>query len=238
VKTPYGLQLVDDCSHCRLEKTSGHFCSLPGRVLEPLSKASHQSTYPSGSRLFTEGQSPRGAYILCSGRVKLSTTSREGKVLIVKLAEAGEVLGLSAVVSGTPYEVSAESSGPCLVRFVERESLLRLLSQHGELGLRAAQVLSIQFQAAYRDIHDLVLARSSVGKVAKLLLSWSSEHEGRCVESRIMSNLTHEELGQMIGASRETVTRVLSHLKRKEVIRVEGSTVVIRNRTALEAMIA
>ena len=111
---------------------------------------------------------------------------------------------------------------------------------HGELGLHAAQALSKEFQSAYRDIHELVLARSSTGKLARLLLSWASgrEHPEQDREIRVRSVLTHEEMAQMIGSSRETVTRLLSELKKKELIRLEGSTLVIRNRTALEALAA
>jgi CRP/FNR family transcriptional regulator len=183
---------------------------------------------------------PRGALVLCSGKVKLSTTSREGKVLILKMAEAGEVLGLSAVISGTCYELTAETAGPCQVNFIEREALMRMVERSGELGLHSAQALSREFQSAYRDIHDLVLARSSAGKLARLLLSWTTgrEKENAASEIRIRSSLTHEEMAQMIGSSRETVTRLLSDLKKKELIRLEGSTSVIRNKTALEAIAA
>jgi CRP/FNR family transcriptional regulator len=213
------------------------FCNLSVAVLKELGAASHQSTYPGDAVLFVEGQMPRGAYVLCSGKVKLSTTSREGKMLILKLAQSGDVLGLSAVISGSSYEVTAETSGPCLVNFVERETLIRLIQKHGEIGLRTAEALSRQFRAAYRDVHDLVLARSSAGKIAKLLLSWSEPRDQAATsEIRIKSTLTHEEMAQMIGASRETVTRVLSTLKKKQLIRLEGSTLIIRNRSGLEAL--
>jgi CRP/FNR family cyclic AMP-dependent transcriptional regulator len=100
--------------------------------------------------------------------------------------------------------------------------------------------LSREFQSAYRDIHELVLARSSAGKLARLLLSWSDarERDSACREIRIRSSMTHEEIAQMIGPSRETVTRLLSELKKKELICLEGSTLVIRNRPALEALAA
>ncbi len=127
--------------------------------------------------MFVEGQVPRGAFVLCSGKVKLSTTSRDGKVLILKMAEPGEVLGLSAVISGEPYEVTAETASPCQVNFVEREALMRLMEKNSELGLHSAQALSKEFQSAYRDIHDLVFARSSAGKLARLLLSWTPGRE-------------------------------------------------------------
>ena len=235
MNTPYGLEIIDSCLNCRLRKQQS-FCNMSGTLLKTFSSASHPGTYPGGAVLFVEGQIPRGAFLLCSGRVKLSTTSRDGKVLILKIAEAGDMLGLSAVISGTAYEVTAETSAPCHVNFVERSALIDLIGRNGELGLRAAESLSREFQSAYRDIHDLVLARSSAGKLARLLLSWTPGDAKTEREIRIRSSLTHEEMAQMIGASRETVTRLLSDLKKKEFIRLEGSTLVIRNKPALEAL--
>jgi len=237
MNTPYGLEIIESCMNCELRKEHS-FCNMSYGLLKNLSASSHQCTYPGGAVLFVEGQMPRGAFMLCSGQVKLSTTSREGKVLILKIAEAGDVLGLSAVISDTPYEMTAESSTPCQVNFVERESLIELIGKNGEAGLRSAEALSREFQSAYRDIHDLVLARSSAGKLARLLLSWTDRHDQAEREIRIHSSLTHEEMAQMIGASRETVTRLISDLKRKDLIRLDGSTLVIRNKTALEALAA
>ena len=239
MNTPYGLEIIENCVTCKLRKEKW-FCGLSPGVLQPFSAAGHLSTYPGDAVLFVEGQTPRGVLVLCSGKVKLSTTSRDGKVLILKMAEPGEALGLSAVISGTPYEVTAETVGPCQVNFIDRDALMKLLDKHGELGLHSAQALSREFQSAYRDIHELVLARSSAGKLARLLLSWSGGHdrESGAREIRIRSSMTHEEIAQMIGSSRETVTRLLSELKKKELIRLEGSTLVIRNRTALEALAA
>src|SRR5207245_212611 len=116
MNTPYGLEIVDSCLSCKLRKDSW-FCGLSPDVLKLLSAASHLSTYPGGAVLFVEGQMPRGAFVLCSGKAKLSTTSRDGKVLILKITEAGEVLGLSAVISGEPFELTAETAGPCQVNF-------------------------------------------------------------------------------------------------------------------------
>lgn len=238
MNTPYGLEMSDSCLTCKLSKDRW-FCRFSHESLKSLSGASHLATYPGGALLFVEGQTPRGAHILCSGKVKLSTTSREGKVLILKMAEAGSVLGLSAVIAGEPYQLTAETAMPCQVNFVEREALIRLIEKNGEIGLHSTEVLSREFQSAYRDIHDLILARSSAGKLARLLLSWTPGRDiAGAKELRIRSGVTHEEMAQMIGSSRETVTRLLSDLKKKELIRLEGSTLVIRNRVALEAMAA
>lgn len=239
MNTPYGLEMIESCLTCKLRKNKW-FCGFSTETLRAFSAASHPAVYPGSALLFVEGQSPHGALVLCSGKVKLSTTSREGKILILKVAVAGDVLGLSAAISGTPFEVTAETLGPCHVNFIEREALVRLMERNGELGIHAAQALSIEFQSMYRDIHELVLARSSAGKLARLLLSWSTGREKDLLSSevRIRGIMTHEEMAQMIGASRETVTRLLSDLKKKEFIRLEGATLVIRNRIALEAMAA
>ncbi len=179
---------------------------------------------------------PRGAFVLCSGKVKISTTSKEGKVLVLKVVEPGEIMGLSAMISGEAYEVTAETMGPSLVNFVEQEGLLQLMETSGELGMRSAQAVSREFQFTYREIHELVLSRSSSGKLARLLLSWVGHDASKDSEFRIHAPATHEEMAQRIGASRETVTRLLSELRKKDLIRLDGATLVITNRPALEAL--
>jgi len=235
MNTPYGLQLVENCLTCPLRKDNW-YCGLSADLLKSFNEFSHLTTYPGGAVLFVEGQMPRGAFVLCSGKVKLSTTSKEGKVLVLKVVEPGEVIGLSALISGEAFEVTAETMGPCLVNFVEQEGLLHLMEGSGELGLRSAQAVSREFQFTYREIHELVLSRSSSGKLARLLLSWISHEAGKGPEVRIHAPVTHEEMAQRIGASRETVTRLLSELRKKDLIRLEGTTLVIKNRPALEAL--
>ena len=213
--TPYGLELVENCTSCTLRKNN-FFCQFSGDLLRSFESLSHLTSYPGGAVLFVEGQMPRGAFVLCSGKVKISTTSKEGKVLILRTAEPGDVIGMSAVISGQTYEIAAETLGPCLVNFVEREGLLRLIERNGELGLRSALAVSREFQDAYREIHELVLTRSSSGKLARLLLSWVGR-DGEAREVRIQTPVTHEEMAQRIGASRETVTRLISELRKQRV---------------------
>jgi CRP/FNR family transcriptional regulator len=235
MKAPYGLNIIEDCTECTNTRP-GFFCGFSDPVLQSLNLISHKSTFPAGAILFVEGQAPRGMFILCSGRVNLSTTSREGKVLILKTAEAGEALGLSAAISGAGYETTAETATPCQLNFVDRKHLLELMLAESEVGLRAAQCLSRDFHSAYRDIHDLVLTRSSAGKLARLLLSQSPAEDPGAGQIRIYSSMTHEEMAQRIGSSRETVTRLLSDLRRKRLIQLDGPILVIRDRDALEAL--
>lgn len=232
---PYGLDIIDNCSECT-NTTPGFFCGFAPAALQSLSDISHKSILPAGAILFVEGQSPRGIFILCSGEVNLSTTSREGKILILKIAFAGEALGLSAAISGMGYESTAETATPCQLSFVDRNHFLELMQSQCEVGMHTAQSLSRDFQSAYRDIHDLVLTRSSAGKLARLLLSHLPAQGVEDAETRIHTSMTHEEMAQRIGASRETVTRLLSKLKKKQLIRSDGPTLVIRDRPALEAL--
>jgi CRP/FNR family transcriptional regulator len=234
MKAPYGIEIVENCAECPLTNGS-FFCGFPHAVREALDQVSHKSILPAGAILFVEGQVPRGVFVVCSGKVNLSTTSREGKTLILKTASPGEPLGLSAAISGTAYEATAETATPSQLNFVDRKNFLELMQSHSEIGVHAAQCLSRDFRSAHRDIHDLVLTRSSAGKLARLLLTQYPRQEEE-LETRLHSIMTHEEMAHRIGASRETVTRLLTDLRRKQLIRLDGPTLVIRDRPGLEAL--
>jgi CRP/FNR family transcriptional regulator len=232
MSTPYGIQITEDCLLCKLRQ-SGYFCNLPPASLQELDKVKYASAYPQGAVLFVEGQAPRGVYMICGGRVKLSTTSRDGKTLILRIAQAGEVLGLHATVSGKPYELTAEALQPCQLDFIRRDDFLRFLQNHADACLNAAQHLSKNCQSAYEMIRSLGLSHSVAEKLARLLLEWSSDGDATKEGIRIKVSLTHEEIAQLIGTSRETVTRVLGEFRQKKLAQLRGSTLVILDKPAL-----
>ncbi len=212
---------------------------MPAPALQAFESIKYATAYPKGAVLFVEGQSPRGLFVLCKGRVKLSICATDGKTLIVKIAEPGEVLGLSATVSGKPYELTAETIDPCQVNFVKRDDFVRFLKEHVDACFKVAEQLSEKYNNACHEVRSLGLSHSAGEKLAKLLLEWSSKNgESAKPEPRLKLALTHEEIAQMIGTSRETVTRLFADLKRKQVIQAKGSTLVIRNKTALRTMAA
>ena len=233
---PYGLQITENCVICKL-RHSGFFCELPKGPLEDMEKIKYASAFPQGAILFVEGQSARGAYIICSGRVKLSTTSRDGKTLIVRIAQAGEVLGLHATVSGKPYELTAETLQPCQLDFIKRDDFLHFLQKHADACLNAAQHLSQNCQDAYEMIRSLGLSHSVSEKLARLLLEWANDGETTKEGIRIKVSLTHEEIAQLIGTSRETVTRVLGEFRDHHLAQLRGSTLLIQNKAGLEKLI-
>jgi CRP/FNR family transcriptional regulator len=147
------------------------------------------------------------------------------------------VLGLHASVSGKPYELTAETLQASQLNFVKREDFLKFLQEHGDACLRAAQHLSQNCQSAYEMIRSLGLSHSVTEKMARLLLEWSDQGETTKDGIRIKLALTHEEIAQLIGTSRETVTRVLSDLRKQQIAQLRGSTLLIRNKPALERLI-
>src|SRR5215471_20097020 len=198
MSSPYGLQITESCVFCKLRQ-SGFFCDLPKPSIEALEKIKYASAFPQGAVLFVEGQAPRGVYIICSGRIKLTTTSRDGKTLILRIAQAGEVLGLHAVVSGKAYELTAEALQPSQLDFVKRDDFLRFLQNHADACLNAAEHLSQNCQSAYEMIRSLGLSHSVSEKLARLLLEWAADAEVTPEGLRLKVSLTHEEIAQLIG---------------------------------------
>lgn len=216
-------------------KQDPDFCDWPQPLLSDFNALGHLTLYPSNATLLAEGEIPRGVYITCSGRTKLSIGARDGKTIILKISGDREVLGLSSVITGSPSPITITTIELCQIRFVERDSFLRLIEGDSRAALACAVKLAREIATAFDDVHELLLARSSTEKLARLLLSWVA-NEQRNRELRVSTEFTHQEIAQMIGSSRETVTRLLSDMKRKELIRLEGATLVIPNRIALQAI--
>jgi CRP/FNR family transcriptional regulator len=234
--SPYGMEIVESCITCKL-RTARIFCDLPPIALQAFENIKYAAAYPPGAVLFVEGQIPRGIFVLCKGSVKLSINSPNGRTVIVKLAEPGEVLGLSATISGKPYEVTAETLDPCQVNFVKREEFLHFLKDDVEACFKVAQQLSEKYHNACKEAGTLGLSHSAAEKLAKLLLEWSGKNgESAKPEPRLKLRLTHEEIAQMIGTSRETVTRLFADLRKRQILQAKGSNVVIRNSAALRGI--
>jgi CRP/FNR family cyclic AMP-dependent transcriptional regulator len=236
--TPYNLNVQQHCTTCTLRQQPGRFCDMSNDTLASMDSLKFTGIYPKGSLLFVEGEQPRGVFVLCSGRAKLTTSSSEGKTLIVKMAEAGEILGVSATILGSAYEVSAETIEPAQVNFIGRDDFLRLLNSHADACMHTAKQLSEKYQAAQREIRTLGLSQTTSEKLAKLILGWCDDGEETSRGVRLKVLLTHEEIAQMIGTTRETVTRLLSDFRRKKIIDVKGSTFFVAKTTALHGMVS
>lgn len=236
--SPYNLALVDHCSNCPQRETNGGFCNMAAEPVAALDSMKFTGAYPKGALLFVEGEQPRGVFVLCRGRAKLTTTSTEGRTLIVKIASPGEILGVSAAILGRPYEVSAETLEASQVSFIRRDDFLHFLNAYSEACMHTAQQLSEKYESAQREIRSLGLAHTTSEKLARLLLSWSASGEETPQGTRLQVLLTHEEIGQMIGTTRETVTRLLSEFKRKKLISMKGSSLFLLSTGEMREMVS
>jgi CRP/FNR family cyclic AMP-dependent transcriptional regulator len=232
---PYSLKILDDCVSCPV-KMARPFCNLPLPAAQRLTMIKSTAVYSKGTMLFLEGQRSRGVFVLCMGKAKLSTSSREGKTIITKIAEAGDLLGLNATISNVPYEVTAEMMEPGQANFIPREPLILMMREFPEVALRITQLLSRNYFAAHEEIRTLGLATSSE-RFAKLLLQWSIKTTQDNGSSQIKLTLTQEEIAEIIGTTRETVARLFADFKRKQLLQVQGATLVIPSRFALEQMV-
>ena len=111
--------------------------------------------YPEGAILFEEGRAAEGALLVRSGRVKLSVSSPRGKTLLLEVAGPGEMLGLSAVLSGRPYEVTARALSPVEAAFFPRQAFLDYLEDHPEACLQVVGLLTTDLDAAYDRVRNL-----------------------------------------------------------------------------------
>jgi CRP/FNR family transcriptional regulator, cyclic AMP receptor protein len=236
----YNFQIIENCLKCVLREQR-LFCDLPREALVKLQDIKATSVYPKGALLCLEGQPPRGVFVLCTGRAKLTTTSAEGKSIILRIAEPGEVLGLTAVVSNTPYEATIETLEPSQANFISQPDFVHFVQEHPDVGLKVAKQLTHNCKCAYGEIRSIGLSNSVPEKIAKLVLKWS-EHplefpRKQPQEIAIRVTLTQEEIAQFVGTSRETVSRVLSEFRRKGWLRIKGATWTILNKHALEHLV-
>ena len=213
------------------------FSGLPPAVSQMLEAITLTTHYPTGAVLFSEAEPSRGIYIVRRGRIKLSICASDGRTLILRIVEEGEVLGAAAALASREYEATAEAQEPCEVSFLRHSDMVRMMMTHGDVALWITQHLSHDYNATCREIRTLMLSGSASEKLARLLVEQLDRRAEPKSPTRMKLTLTHEEIGQMIGTSRETVTRLFAGFKKQKLIEQEGATLVVANRTALESLI-
>jgi CRP/FNR family transcriptional regulator len=192
------------------------------------------SVHGRGTVIIAEGEPARGVYVLRSGRATVQISSSEGRVVMLRMVQTGDVLGLNAVLRNLPYDATVKALEPCRTDFVARQELIELIEQ-SETGARAVLKMLSQELSELTELAKLLLLTQTVnGRLAKLLLEWSKAKGSDT--SRVDRAFTHEEMAQMICTSRETVTRMLANLSRQNVIRVTSDSILISDRAALEKM--
>src|SRR5436190_1198220 len=230
MRSPYGFDIIESCMSCKLRKDR-MFCNLPEGAVELMQSIKATAAYPKGALLCLEGQPARGVFILCNGHAKISTSSADGKTIILRIAGPGEVLGLSSTLSGKPHDFTIETMEPTQANFIGRADFLKFIAAHPAIGMKVADQLTHNCHCAYEEVRSLGLSRSVPEKVARLILQWSetatNARKSKDGKVQFKVTLTQEEIAQMIGSSRETVSRILSGFKKERLLQIKGCDWII-----------
>ena len=184
-----------------------------------------------GIVLFAEGEPAQGIYVLKRGCAAVSVSSSEGRVVILRLAHPGEMLGLSCVLRNSYYDTTVKTLSPCCIDFMSRAQLMDFIERNQAGANALLMLLSRELSELTERTRSLLLPQTVSARLANLLLECGRE------SARIEKVFTQEEIAQMIGSSRETVTRLLADLRRRNIIRITSDSVVICDRRALENML-
>ncbi|MDE1178744.1 MAG: Crp/Fnr family transcriptional regulator [Edaphobacter sp.] len=225
-----------DCMTCAV-KGEDCFCSLPREALADLQTIGGFQRFEAGDRVLNEGFKADRVYVICHGRIKLTASSPEGRLLIVRIAGPGDVLGLSAVLKGTTHKVTAEALEPCEVKAIARTQFLNLMDRYRDVSRNTAMTMALEYEGAILSARRLALSGSAPSKLANVLLDWAKMDgpiNGQPMSFRMP--LTHEELGSMAALSRETVTRALTKFRKEGLLTQDGETMTLTRPAELERL--
>ncbi|HTR23347.1 MAG TPA: Crp/Fnr family transcriptional regulator [Terriglobales bacterium] len=151
--------MSQSCLDCT-QRSDGVFCDLEPDALQQFDGIKSLETWPRGTVLFREGLTARSVFLLCSGRVRLTVCSESGRRMTLRYASAGELLGLSAALSGGLYEVTAEVMEAVQVAQIRRRDLLQFLREHGDICMQIVHLLSEDLHVAYNRVRSVGLVRT------------------------------------------------------------------------------
>lgn len=216
--------------------------SRPGADYRSLLLAIHSSNisnlslvHPRGKVLLAEGEPARGVFILRTGRATVSISSSEGRVVTLRIARPGDVLGLNSVLRNASYNTTVKTIESCRTDFIPRNGLLELVDTSQPAAQAISQILSREVAELTERARSLLLPQTANAKLARLLLEWCEQAgTNKTLAGSITKTFTHEEIAHMICSSRETVTRMLASLNRRRVIRVTPESIVISDHGALQ----
>ena len=213
------------------------FGGLTGQALAQFIFIAPEVSRSRGESLFLEGETPEHVLVICSGRVKLSVSSREGKTAILHIAGPGEILGLSSAMSGTPHQTSAEAVELCRFKHIRVSDFMHFLAEFPEAAAEATACLLRDYRIVLNNVCRLAIPATVAGRLASLLLEWLDDRQATAGnDRRFIVALTQEEIASMTNTSRETVSRVLHHFQQEKLISIKGASVTILQPEALELL--
>lgn len=211
---------------------------IPKEMLEELNKAKIVNVYKKGQTIFYEGNKPYGVYCMNKGKVKLTKHAPEGKELLVKISKEGDLLGYRSFFTSELYTSTAEVLEDSTICFLDREIFFNLLKKQPEFSLKLLAMMGHDIKCAEEKSRDLAY-KSSQERIIELLLTL---HETYGIKQdngtyKIDILLSRDDLASMIGTTTETVVRLITWLREKELITVKQKYTYIIDLDGLQKMI-
>lgn len=219
---------IDDCWSCQNRGTSD-LCDLENSTAAEFESIKRTVMYQPGQFVFYEGHPVLALYILCSGRVKLTRSTKNGQCRLVDIVDPGELIEKHSFQDEAVHELTCESLEISQVCMIDRAPYLKLLEQNGELAVRVLKLLSRKMSRSVDETDQFAFA-SARERIAGLLLELV-ERYGEPVQdgTKISLHLKREELAQMAAISVETVVRILQSLQSTHLIHMKGREITILN---------
>lgn len=215
---------------------AGHFLLRHLRPEERrrLAASAQIQRYPRGATIFQKGDAGSSMMAVIRGRVKISTWSNEGRELVLNIIDQGGVFGEIAVLDGRPRTADAIALDETDLLVLERSQLLPFLTGNPEALARLLEVLCQRLRQTSEHLEDAML-REAPSRLARGLLRLA-ETFGRPVPDGIRLNikLSQQQIGSLVGASRESINKHLNDWQRAGHLTLEGGSITIRDRAVLE----
>jgi CRP/FNR family transcriptional regulator len=225
-----------NCLACQY-RSQRMFCGFAPRVLADFNSIGTLAMLPAGATLIREGYPSDRVLVICSGQAMLSCNSSDGRTLNVRVALPGDVVGLSAAVSGTVSEATAVTLMPTFAKAISRSQFIGFLGRHGEASLHAAQLLAQDYRSSFQGARRLALTGSVAGRLAGLLLDWGRSASHGKSEMAFKMVFSQSDIAGFTGTTRETISRTLGKFQRKDLIRISGATVQILAEAKLASLV-
>jgi CRP/FNR family cyclic AMP-dependent transcriptional regulator len=211
---------------------------LKANDLAELEALGRRERFARNDFVFSAGGPGRTVYFLRSGRVKIFQPSAPGREVILWFCLPGEIFGLAEVARGGGRSVSAVACEPCEVLCVAQEQFMAFVEERPRVAMLSMQVLSSRLRVL-GEMHANLVSDDVDTRVAKLILRLAARHGARRGTELVLAlPLTHQEIADMVGTTRQTVTSCLGNLKRRGVLSIDSHRLVIESEELLASLAA
>lgn len=212
------------------------FSGLKDEELNDLDKITKMEEVKRRQPIYLPGDPARTVYLLKAGRVKISRVTEDGKEFTLAILEPGEVFGELEVLEGSPRDTVAEALDDISICVLQRKDFEEVLQKNPDLTIRLTKLIGFRLKKIESRIEDLVF-RDVPTRLAHLLLNLSKElGEQKEDGVRLNVKMTHQELANLIGSTRETVSATLNDFKRQGLIQQDHHAITIRDQQRLSSI--